>query len=120
MFASGFSQKTVLPASAAAIAISAWESPGVQMSTTSMSGRATTARQSVACSSKPSLRAAAATPASSRPQTTFMRASIGRSKKRPTWRQAFAWARPMNWYPIIATFTVLATPSSSFSRVDRA
>ena len=42
-----------LAASAAAIAIGACESPGVQMSTTSMSLRASTSCQLVACSSKP-------------------------------------------------------------------
>ena len=39
VFASGFSQNTTLPALAAAIAISAWLSPGVAMSTMSMSLR---------------------------------------------------------------------------------
>ena len=47
MLASGFSQNTTLPARAAAIAISACESPGVLMSTRSMSLRATTSSQSV-------------------------------------------------------------------------
>jgi hypothetical protein len=37
--ASGFSQITCLPAARAATAISAWLSPGVQMSTTWMSSR---------------------------------------------------------------------------------
>ena len=40
VFASGFSQKTCLPAFAAAIAIGAWVSPGVQTSTRSMSSAA--------------------------------------------------------------------------------
>ncbi len=52
--ASGFSHRIALPACAAAIAISAWLSPGVETSTTSMSGRAITSRQSVANSSQPS------------------------------------------------------------------
>jgi hypothetical protein len=42
-----------LPASAAAIAIGAWLSFGVTMSTMSMSGRLTTERQSDELSSKP-------------------------------------------------------------------
>ena len=53
VFASGFSHSTCLPASSAAIAISAWESPGVTMSTMSMSSRAITSRQSVADSAQP-------------------------------------------------------------------
>ena len=59
VFASGFSQNTTLPAFAAAIAISAWLSPGVLMSTMSMSARVTTSCQSVAASSQPSCSAAA-------------------------------------------------------------
>ena len=51
--ARGFSQSTALPASAAAMAISAWESPGVHTSTTSTSSRATVSRQSVDVASKP-------------------------------------------------------------------
>ena len=51
--ASGFSQMMCLPAWAAAIAISAWLSLGVTMSIRSMSGRATTARQSLDASSNP-------------------------------------------------------------------
>ena len=43
VLASGFSQSTCLPASSAAIAISAWVSPGVQMSTRSTSSRSTSA-----------------------------------------------------------------------------
>ena len=56
VLASGFSQSTALPARAAAIAISACESPGVQTSTMSMSSPLTTSRQSVAASSQPSAR----------------------------------------------------------------
>ena len=54
VLASGFSQNTTLPAFAAAIAISAWLSPGVLMSTMSMSLRLTTSCQSVEVSSQPS------------------------------------------------------------------
>jgi hypothetical protein len=42
-----------LPAAAAACAISAWVPGGVQMSTTSMSPRVTSVRQSVVCSGMP-------------------------------------------------------------------
>ena len=45
--ASGFSQSTILPALAAAMAISAWRSLGTQMSMASMSLRSTSLRQSV-------------------------------------------------------------------------
>ena len=59
VFASGFSQSTCLPACSAAMAISAWLSPGVQMSTRSMSSRSTRRRQSVSFEAKPSRSAAA-------------------------------------------------------------
>ncbi len=95
VLASGFSQKTTLPALAASIAISAWLSPGVAMSTMSMSLRVTTSRQSVAASSQPSCSAAAVTPAGVRPQSTFMRGRCLGVKKRPTWRYALLCARPM-------------------------
>ena len=85
VFASGFSHSTCLPASSAAIAISAWESPGVTMSTMSMSSRAITSRQSVADSAQPHLSAAAATAAALRPTTTPSRAGRGgrRTAARP-------------------------------------
>ena len=79
VFASGFSQRIALPASAAATAISACESPGVQMSTTSMSLRASTACQLVAASSKPRRDAASFTLLSVRPTTTFITGSNGAS-----------------------------------------
>jgi len=50
---SGFSDRTALPAEAAASAISAWVPGGVQMSTMSMSSRATSSRQSVVQPSAP-------------------------------------------------------------------
>ena len=49
--ASGFSQATHLPFRAAAIAISAWESLGLPMSTSWTSSRSTTRRQSVSTDS---------------------------------------------------------------------
>ncbi len=62
VLASGFSQRTALPARAAAMAIWAWLSPGVLTSTRSMSFRRTTSRQSVAASSHPRRPAASLTP----------------------------------------------------------
>jgi len=49
--ASGFSQRIIFPAFAAAMAISAWVLFGVQMSMTSMSSRAISFRQSVSTDS---------------------------------------------------------------------
>src|SRR5688572_14252603 len=106
VFASGFSQNTAFPALAAAIAISACDSPGVLMSTMSMSGRLTTSRQSVAASSQPYSRAAASTFFAVRPQITFMRGCSRGDRKGPTCRYALLCARPMNAYPISATLTV--------------
>ena len=74
-----------------------WLSPGVQTSTMSMSLRATTSSQWVACSCQPRWSAAFLTSASLRPQTTFITGSNGGSKKRFTCRQALLCARPMNW-----------------------
>ena len=67
VLASGFSHSTCLPASSAAMAISACVSPGVQTSTRSMSSRATRACQTVSVVSQPSRSAAAATWSASRP-----------------------------------------------------
>src|SRR6478752_4237025 len=103
VLASGFSHSTCLPASRAAMAISAWVSPGVQMSMTSMSSRATTSRQSVALSAQPRRAAASAARAASRPTTTAISGWTGRAKKWGAVRQACEWALPMNACPIIAT-----------------
>ena len=85
-----------MPASAAATAIGACESPGVQMSTMSMSLRATTSGQLVADSWNPRRAAASCTFSFVRPTTTFRTGSNGASRKKcVTWRQAFACARPM-------------------------
>jgi hypothetical protein len=65
------------------------------MSTTSMSGRSTTSRQSVADSSQPSWAAARWTLRRSRPQITFIRGVSFGERKRATCRQALLWARPM-------------------------
>ena len=73
--ASGFSQITCLPALSAAMAISAWLSLGVTMSTTSMSSRLTTAAQSADDSSKPS-RVAPVTARSAVTSTRTLRCGI--------------------------------------------
>ena len=75
VLASGFSQMMCLPALAAAMAISACTLLGVQMSTTSTSGRATTARQSDEASSKPN-RCRAASAAPSVTSTTTLRCGM--------------------------------------------
>src|SRR3954464_15314414 len=103
VFASGFSQSTCLPARSAAIAISAWVSPGVQTSTRSMSSRAMTARQSVELSAQPSRVAAWAARSASRPTTTAISGRSGRSKKCGAVRHACEWALPMNAWPTMAT-----------------
>jgi hypothetical protein len=95
VLASGFSHSTCLPASRAAIEISAWLDPGVQTSTSSTSSRSTSRFQSVSQAAQPSRRAAATTAARSRPQMATMRGANGRSKKWPTVRQAWEWALPM-------------------------
>ena len=97
VLASGFSHSTCLPASSAAIAISAWVSPGVQMSTRSMSSRSTSARQSVSVDAQPSrsgrgARRAVGVPAGQHGQ---LPGRSGRSKKRGAVRQAWEWAAPM-------------------------
>jgi hypothetical protein len=84
-----------LPASRAAIEISAWLDPGVQTSTSSTSSRSTSRFQSVSQADQPSRSAAAATAARSRPQMAAMRGATGRSKKWSTVRHACEWALPM-------------------------
>ena len=94
-FARGFSHSTCLPASSAAIAISACRFPGTQMSMRSMSSRSMSRRQSVSLESQPSFVAAAATRSGSRPASAVMRGASGRSKKRGAVRHACEWAAPM-------------------------
>ena len=96
LLASGFSHRTCLPASRAAIEISAWLDPGVQTSTRSTSSRSTSRFQSVSVAGQPSRAAAAATASRSRPQMAAIRGRYGSSKKLATLRQAWEWARPMN------------------------
>ena len=77
------------------MAISACESPGVTMSTTSMSSRAITSRQSVADSAQPHLAAASATASALRPTMTAISGSAGRSNTRGAVRHPCEWAAPM-------------------------
>ena len=85
-----------MPAASAAIAISSCEWPGVTMSTTSMSSRAMTSRQSVAASRQPHLSAASATASALRPTITDISIFFGRSKTLGAVRQACECAAPMN------------------------
>src|SRR3954453_3916660 len=103
VFASGFSHSTCLPASSAAIAISACVSPGVHTSTRSTSSRAPSALQSVSTEAQPSRSAAAPAASALRPPRAAMSTWYGRSKKRPAVRHAWECAAPMNAYPIIPT-----------------
>ena len=85
-----------MPASSAAIAISAWVLPGVQISIRSMSSRSISARQSVSADAQPILSAAARTPAAFRPAIAVSSGRSGRSKNRGAVRHACEWAAPMN------------------------
>ncbi len=96
LLASGFSQRTCLPASSASIAISAWVSPGVQMSIRSMSGRLITACQSVSTDCQPNRAATSPAAFALRPQMAASSGVMGRSKKLGALRQACEWAAPMN------------------------
>ena len=95
VLASGFSHSTCLPASSAAIAISACVSPGVQTSTSWTSSRPRSAFQSVSVCRQPMRWAAAAVVSALRPQSTAMSGCSGRSKNRPAVRHACEWAAPM-------------------------
>ena len=95
VLANGFSHRTCLPASSAAMAISACVSPGVQTSTSATSSRASSCFQSVSTDRQPSFWAAAATAVASRPQSTARSGRSGRSKNRLAVRQAWEWAAPM-------------------------
>ncbi len=96
VLASGFSHRTCLPASRAAIAISAWVWPGVQTSTRSMSSRSTSARHDVSVLDHPSCDAALRDLLGvDVPRAPSSAAAAGRSKKRGAVRQAWEWAAPM-------------------------
>ena len=92
---SGFSQRIILPAFAAASAISLCRLFGVQMSTASMSLRSMIRRQSVSVDSYPHLSANSFTFAASRPLTALSTGRYCRSKKSFTFRYALECVRPM-------------------------
>ena len=94
-FANGFSHSTCLPACRAAMAISACVSPGVQMSTRSMSGRSIRRLQPVSAESQPSSSAAFRTASVSRPAMAVICGARGSRKKCGAVRQACEWAAPM-------------------------
>ena len=96
VLASGFSHSTWRPASKAAMAISAWLSPGVHTSMSCTSSRRSRERQSVTASAQPWRAAAARTFAASRPHTAAMTGRSGRLKARGASRQARECAAPMN------------------------
>src|SRR5690554_258805 len=119
VLASGFSHSTCLPASSAAMAISACESPGVTMSMTSMSSHSTTARQSVAVSPQPQRAAALAVRSASRPASTAIVGVRGRGYAAGACRQPTECAAPMNPWPIIATrsdFVIVLSRNASGGR----
>ena len=95
VLASGFSHSTCLPASSAAIAISAWVSPGVQMSTRSTSSRATSARQSVSTCCQSKRRATSEAASTFRPPIATRSGVSAGSKKLRALRQPCEWAVPM-------------------------
>ena len=81
------------------MAISAWVSPGVQMSTRSTSSRVDERlRQSVSTCCQPSRRGAPLAGGLGVPAADGgeVRHGSGRSKNRPAVRQACEWAAPMN------------------------
>src|SRR5687767_11190274 len=101
--ASGFSQRIIFPAFAAAIAISLCVLFGVQMSIASMSFRSTSFFQSVSTDSYPHCLANASTFSLSRAHTALSTGRYAKSKKLLTFRYALECARPMNPYPITPT-----------------
>src|SRR5438876_10489306 len=83
---SGFSQRIILPALAAAVAISAWVLLGVQISIRSMSLRSMSLRQSVSVDSYPHLAAKGFTLSALRAQAALRTGLYSRSKKLLTLR----------------------------------
>src|SRR5690606_5516975 len=88
------------------MAISAWESPGVQMSTICTSSRLISSFQSVSTAAQPNCSAVAVTASRDRPHSTARVGLTGRSKKAPTVRQAWECTRPMKAYPTMPTPSV--------------
>src|SRR3982750_3417031 len=103
---SGFSHMTILPAFAAAIAISAWVSFGLAISIRSTEGSSTRRRQSFTDDSNPHLAANPWARSGFRAQTVFSTGVKGRSKKLGTLRNAFECVRPMKPQPTRPTFNV--------------
>ena len=103
VLAIGFSHSTCLPASSAAMEISACESPGVHTSMSCTSSRPSRARQPVSVAAKPYRCAAAAVAAGSRPHSTASTGRSGRPNTCGAVRQACEWAAPMNAYPAMPT-----------------
>src|SRR5260370_41228568 len=93
---SGFSHITILPAFAAAMAMSAWVSLGLAMSMRSISRDATTLRQSLSTDSYPHLAANDFARSALRAQTVLRTGWYGTSKKWFTWHKALEGVRPMN------------------------
>jgi len=101
--ASGFRKVSLCLHPRPQIAISAWESLGVQMSTMSIFGSTM-----IAFNQSPPFPSPARSPRerSQRDRVrkiAAIRISAGKSKKRGACRQALEWARPMNLVPMSAT-----------------
>jgi hypothetical protein len=96
---SGFSHITILPACAAAIAISACVSLGLAMSMRSMSLRSVSLRQSLSELSNPQFSAKSLALSGLRVATAFRTGSYSRLKKAPACRKALLWVRPMKPAP---------------------
>src|ERR1700683_3491333 len=106
----GFSHITILPASAAAMAISAWVSFGLAMSIRSIYFRAASLRQSVSNDGYPQLSAKASASARLRAQTAVSTGSYSRSKNRLTLAKAFEGVRPMKPQPTMPTLSLFVAP----------
>ena len=102
--ASGFSQATCLPASRAAMAISAWALLGLVTSTRLMSGLVMALCQLVSELRQPQRFLKASSSSVFRPTTVCITGLVGRLKNLSTLRKALLWARPMNLSPIKQIF----------------
>src|SRR3984957_6414294 len=109
----GFSHITILPASAAAMAISAWVSFGLAMSMRSISFRATSLRQSVSNDEYPQLPAKLSASAGFRAQTATSAGSCSRSKNLLTFPNALEWVRPIKPQPTMPTLSFFVAPIKS-------
>src|SRR5215212_2966484 len=102
--ASGFSQATFLPASRAAMAISAWALLGLVTSTRSISGFLTARSQLVSEFLQPQRFLKDSSSSGFRPTTVCMMGLRGSVKNLSTFRNALLWARPMNLLPMRQMF----------------